>query len=31
MIYEHTIRDRDEAVAAALDALIVEARKQATA
>jgi hypothetical protein len=30
MIYQHTSRDRDEAIAGA-DALIVEARKQATA
>jgi integrase len=29
MIYQHASRDRDEAIAAALDALIVEARKQA--
>jgi integrase len=30
MIYQHASRDRDDAIAAALDALIVEARKQAT-
>jgi hypothetical protein len=29
LIYQHARRDRDEAIATALDALIVEARKQA--
>ena len=29
MIYQHASRDRDDAIAAALDVLIVEARKQA--
>jgi len=30
MIYQHASRDRDTTIAAALDALIVEARNQAT-
>jgi integrase len=30
MIYQHASRDRDQAIASALDTLIVEARKQAT-
>jgi hypothetical protein len=29
MIYQHAGRERDEAIAAALDELIVEARRQA--
>jgi hypothetical protein len=31
MIYQHATRDRDHAIAAALDALIVDARQEATA
>jgi hypothetical protein len=31
LIYQHASRDRDEAIAAALNALIVEARKHAAA
>ena len=31
LIYQHASRDRDEAIAAALDVLIVEARKHAAA
>jgi hypothetical protein len=31
MICQHASRERDEAIAAALDTLIVEARKQAAA
>jgi hypothetical protein len=30
MIYQHASRDRDEVIAAALDALTVEARKRAS-
>ena len=29
LIYQHASRDRDEAIAGALDSLIVEARRQA--